>query len=143
MKISSFAAPVPRLTDGLTRKQADRVLEARPVRRVPEVDPADIKAAWDYLFEARKRMGPGGAIGATRLAHLCKPGANVQAVFYRSQMLALVARMIQTQQLAPNEAGTLEMKVFKAAAKMPLEWMGERGREGLPFDVEKFLQQCA
>jgi hypothetical protein len=49
--------------------------------------------------------------------------------------------LIQTQQLAPNSDGSLDMRVFKAAAKMPLEWMGEGVREGLPFDVEKFLQQ--
>ena len=104
------------------------------------MDPEDLKAVWDFSFE----VGPGGAIDIILFERLCKPGADVQAVCYRSQMLSLVAMLIQTEQLAPSSDGTLDMKVFKAAAKMPLEWT-EIGvvREGFPFDVEKFLQQCA
>jgi hypothetical protein len=111
-----------------------------PGTQVPEVNPEDLKTVW----EAFKQMGPGAQIDVIIFERLCKPGADVQAVCYRAQMMSLVARLIQTQQLAPNKDGSLDMKVFKAAAKMPLEWI-ETGvvREGLPFDVEKFLQQCA
>lgn len=114
-----------------------------PGTQVPEVDPEDLKTVWQFI-----EMGPEPAqIEITSFERVFKrhfrPGADFQALFYRAQMMSLVAMTIQTQQLAPNEAGTLDMKVFTAMAKIPLEWMGEGVREESPFDVERFLQQCA
>jgi hypothetical protein len=119
-----------------------------PGTPVPEVDPEDLKGVWDFLAKLRAKSGeraPQIACEPGLFERLCKlkPSADVQAVCYRVQMMSLVAMLIQTQQLAPNEAGTLDMKVFTAMAKIPLEWMGEGVREELPFDVERFLQQCA
>jgi len=91
---------------------------------VPEVDPEDLKTVWRFFKPQIGGHAP--RVGFERLLkRLCKPGADLQALRYRAWMMSLVAMIIQTQQLAPDEAGTLDMKVFTAMAKIPLEWMGE------------------
>jgi hypothetical protein len=37
--------------------------------------------------------------------------------------------------------GELTETVFKTAAKIPMEWIGENLRHGLPFDVEDFMRR--
>jgi hypothetical protein len=141
--IRHAAEAVDRWTDKELAARERHHFGGKPGTPVPEVDPEDLKAVWDYSAETRKGKGPNGAISIRFFERLCKPGADVQAICYRSSMIGLLATFLQPQQLTPNEAGTLDMKVFKAAAKMPLEWMGEGVRKELPFDVEKFLQRCA
>ena len=80
----------------------------KPGTAVPEVNPEHLKAVWDCA----SKLGPGGAIDTIIFERHCKPGADVQAICYRWQMLGLVSMMIQTQQLTPNADGTLDMKVF-------------------------------
>jgi hypothetical protein len=39
--------------------------------------------------------------------------------------------------------GELTETVFKSAAKIPMEWIGENLRHGLPFDVEDFMRRVS
>ena len=138
MNVDKFIRDAAQAVDRWTDKELSSPpsFGGKPGTPVPEVDPEDLKVVWEVC----KQMGPGAAIDTIIFERLCKPGADVQAVCHRSRMLCLVAMLIQTQQLAPNKDGTLDMKVFKAAAKVPLEWM-ETGvvKE---FDVESFFKLC-
>ena len=110
----------------------------KPGEPVPEVDPDDLKTIWNVQQELQ-----GGAIDPEIYRRLCKPGANIEATCYRAQLLALTARFIATEQLAPDNEGMLDGGVFRAAATVPMEWP-EVGvvRQGFPFDVEHFLRLC-
>lgn len=117
---------------------------------VPEVDAEDVKAVWQQYREVEKNHpGRQVAIGLELLKNFCKPGANIEAVFYRHAQLHLL-KMIAEQNVIPQLSldsittnGEFKDSAFEAIAKVPMQWMGEGPRQGLPFDVEKFLQLCS
>lgn len=105
---------------------------------VPAVDPEDVKAVRqitkDILARSRAR-----AIGAEIFKQAYKPGADMEAVAYRSRLIWIV------NQLTPGQLERFsEDALCRAAAKVPAEWMGVGiMRQGLPFDVDEFLRLCA
>lgn len=102
---------------------------------VPEVDPSDIRAAWEVGQEVKKdHPGKNVGIGVDVFQHACKPGANIPAVTYRAGMTAMFLRH------APELKEKLDA-VFLAAATIPMEWIGEGVREGLPFDADDFIRR--
>ena len=111
-----------------------------PGEAVPEVDPDDLKAFWQEgggLHASR----PGYAVGFEHMKAICKPGANAQAVCYRSSMIWVLNRVVQ-EQLAPwIKDEEVSAAVFEAIATIPMEWLGPTVREGLPFDVEEFFRR--
>lgn len=120
------------------------IFGGKPGEPVPEVDPEDVKIAWQFGKDAQDRH-PGGnvAIGFEVMKRVLKPGADIPAVGYRSMLIWLTSqiapgqleRFVQDSQ--PNDS------VFRAAAKVPLEWVGEgTPRKGLPFDMNEFLRLC-
>jgi hypothetical protein len=57
-------------------------------------------------------------------------------------MIDMTAKLIATEHLAGIN-GTLDDKVYNAAATVPMEWMGVGiVRQALPFDLEEFLRLC-
>jgi hypothetical protein len=52
----------------------------KPGESVPEVDPEDLKALWRFCEEQQAHSV---AAGVDVLKSVCKPGANVEAKWYR------------------------------------------------------------
>lgn len=70
----------------------------------------------------------------------CKPGANVEAVYYRSTLIWFMSFMAPED---PRFVGQPSDGVFHAADNVPAEWMGVGiVRDGPPFDVDEFLRLC-
>ena len=117
----------------------------QPGEPVPEVDPEDLKATWEFHQELQaEHPGEQVWIDASLDQSICKPGADIQAVGYRSSMIWIMTQ-IAPEQIAPFlNQGQPTDAVFRAAAKVRLEWMGVRiEREGPPFEVNEFLSLCA
>jgi hypothetical protein len=71
------------------------------------------------------------------------PGANIPAVGYRTTLIWMMTEFAG-EQIAPFlQNGKPTNGVFRAAAKIPLEWMGVGiVRQGPPFDVNEFVRLC-
>jgi hypothetical protein len=111
---------------------------------VPAVDPDDVKTVWQIGRQTQaSHPGKNVAVGFDLMRQACKPGADVEAVAYR-ESLAWLIDQIAPEQLAPfMREGQPDDAVFRAAAKVPTEWMGVGVvREGPPFDVNEFLRLC-
>jgi hypothetical protein len=87
--------------------------------------------------------GQNVAVGLDLMKQACKPEADIQAVSCRASLLWMMSQ-IAPEQIAPfMRDGQPDDSVFRAAAKIPVEWMGVGiVREGPPFDVNEFLRLC-
>lgn len=113
----------------------------KPGELVPTVDPDDIKSVWKLGKEAEVRGAK--AIGDSIIMQACKPGANSGAVFYRTSLLWTMNHIAPEQLALFTRDGQPDDAVFRAAAKVPTEWMGAGVvRQGPPFDVNEFLKLC-
>ena len=117
----------------------------RPGEPVPEVNPEDVKTVWAMQSEAQKRHG-----GITRrvFEHVLPAGTDIDAVCYRARQLGLV-NLILNDDLAQkhlpaswHRVTRVDDVVFRATAKIPMEWIGGGVRQGLPFDINEFLRLC-
>jgi len=113
-----------------------------PGEPVPEVDLEDLKTIWQMARDLQARhTGQNVAIGFEVMKAVCKPGANAQAVWYRSSMIWVLNQFAQ-EQLAPwVKDGELSDAVFRTMATIPMEWVGHTELEGLPFDIERFFRE--
>jgi hypothetical protein len=111
----------------------------KPGDLVPVVAPADLKALWTYSQDLRAENPTGGVgTGIEIFRQMCSPGANTGAVWYRCQMLGLLAMMLESAWVG----GKLTEAAFTVAAQMELKRMGFGvAQKGLPFDVGEFLGQ--
>jgi hypothetical protein len=116
----------------------------KPGEPVPAVDPEDVKTVWQIGRDVQaNHPGQNVAVGADLMKHACKPGANIDAVSYRSSLVWLVNQIAPEQLARFTREGQPDDAVFHAAAKVPAEWMGVgMVRESLPFDVNEFLRLC-
>ena len=114
-----------------------------PGEPVPEVDPEDLKAVWQFQREVETKHGSQGAIGIDLMKQVCAPGADIQAIYYRTTFTWMTTQ-IAPEQIAPfTRDGQPTDSVFRVAAKVPLEWMGVGiVRQGPPFDVNEFVRLC-
>ena len=113
---------------------------------VPEVDPDDLKALWCARHERQAQAPHAGehAMSLDVAQQICKPGADVYAVFYRLGFLWLMTQFVPDQIAAFTKEGQPIDAAFRAAAKVPAEWMGVGiVREGPPFDVNEFVRLCS
>lgn len=111
---------------------------------VPEVDPEDLKALWKQGRELQARHpGQHVAIGFDAMKAVCKPGANAEAIWYRSSMIWVLSQFAQ-EQIAPwIKDEEVSDAVFRVMAAIPLEWVGHTEREGLPFDFEEVCRRLS
>jgi hypothetical protein len=115
-----------------------------PGEPVPEVNPEDIKATWQFQREIEARNpGQQVATGMGLVEQLCSPGANIPAVGYRAALIWMMTQF-EPEKIAPFlQNGQPTDGVFRAAAKVPMEWMGAGiVRQGLPFDPNEFVRLC-
>jgi len=96
---------------------------------VPQVDPEDVKAAWEVGRDMERRH-PGGqyAIGVRVFEAACNPGANIPAVCYRGMMLGTVTRHAQEQVSPWLKQGKPDDVVFRAIAQVPMEFYAPGAR---------------
>jgi hypothetical protein len=115
-----------------------------PGEPVPAVDPDDVKTVWQIGRDAQgNHLGHNVAVGVDLMKHVCKPGANIEAVSYRSSLLWLMTQIASEQLARFTREGQPDDAVFRAAAKVSAEWMGVGiVREGPPFDVNEFMRLC-
>ena len=113
-----------------------------PGEPVPEVDPDDLKTFWQLASDLQARSpGQHVAIGLEATKTALKPGANAEAIFYRTSMIWLLNQFAQAQLGPWLEGEQVGDAVFRTIATIPMEWIGHTEREGLPFDVEDFFHR--
>ena len=106
-----------------------------PGEPVPEVDPEDLKKFWQMARDLQARhAGQNVGIGFEAMKAVCKPGANAQAVWYRSSMIWVLKQLASWV-----KEGEISDAVFRTMATIPMEWIGHTERQGLPFDVDRFF----
>ncbi len=114
----------------------------KPGEPVPEVDPKDIKAVWKvYRDVAKKHPGERAeqvAVGSEFLERVCKPGANIWAVWYRNAMLHTLTAWEELSPWIKN--GELDDALFRAAATIPMKWAEVGQRLDFP-DEQDFLRR--
>jgi hypothetical protein len=107
---------------------------------VPQVDASDVKAVWDMQQDVKKsHPAGGGATGVEVFKAHCKPGANISAITYRANMIWMLQH-VSPEIIDPLIQEKLDA-VFLAAAEIPMEWIGENGRKGFPFDPDDFVRR--
>ncbi len=110
---------------------------------VPAVNPGDLKKVWQLFIDFQARNpSQSGSIGSTVYESVCSPGADVEAVWFRASMLAMMTKMMPEMLAQWTHDGELDDVVFEVAATFPMKQM-QVGvvRQGPPFDVEEFLKQ--
>ena len=115
-----------------------------PGEPVAEVDPDDLKTIWQKARKLQSRLpGQNVAMSSDMMKAICKPGADTDAVWYRSNMIWVLNQFAQ-EQLAPwVKDEEVSDAVFQTIAAIPMEWVGNTEREGLPFDVEEFFRRLS
>ncbi len=117
-------------------------LWGEPGTPVPQVDIADLKAVWKKGREVQRgHEGQHVGIGIRVLEQVCSVGAEVKAVAYRANMLALLVRSAQPQLADSINNDEPSEALFKAFAQVRMEWLAV-GVEyhGLPIDEEDFAR---
>ncbi len=106
---------------------------------VPVVDVADMKVMWAH-GQKLKAQHPGGvAVEVGIWKQLCSPGADIQAVAYRCQMLGLLEMMLR----AAWTGGELSVNALKVAARIDFTgWWSASLRTGSRSIWRDFLQKC-
>jgi hypothetical protein len=103
-------------------------------QEVDKVDPADLRAVWN-LMEDMDKQGT-QAISLEIYERVCRPGADVQSVWYRVSMIAMLCKVL------PGFDPTDTM--FKVAANFPMKKMPVGvPQQGPPFDLKEFIAQVA
>ena len=110
----------------------------KPGEPVPEVDPEDLKEVWKMTRDHRQT-----GFGAATEAQSDKSPAIQQEIGYRASLLSAMPQLAPDEFARFTKDGELQDCVFRAAAKVRMEWMGEGPRPHLPFDVREFLKLCA
>jgi len=117
--------------------------EGSPGEPVPEVDPEDLKTLWQEQQEIEARHpGKQVAIGRGLAEQICRPGADIPALGYRVSMLWLLSQIAKERFAVFAKDGQPIDAAFRAAAKVPVKWMGEGLCTQAPFDVDEFLRLC-
>jgi hypothetical protein len=115
----------------------------KPGEPVPAVDPDDVKTVWQIGRDIEVNHPKCGAVGVNVMKQACKPGADVEAVFYRATFTWLISQIAPEHLARFTREGQPDDAVFRAAAKVPAEWMGVGiVRQGPPFDLNEFLRLC-
>ena len=127
-----------------TREDLPSIL-GKPGEPVAEVDPDDLKTFWQEIryFQARDQArDPSQHVSfGIEAKAIAKPVANFEEVWYRSMMLRILTEEAQEQFAPWIKDEEVSDVVFRTMATIPMEWIGNTEREGLPFDVEEFFRR--
>ncbi len=116
----------------------------QPGTAVPEVDAADVAATWKVMEDVRKCHPNGGvSIDIGLFKQVCKDGADVKAIAFRSMMVSALRFCAQDQWEGLTKSGDLPEQAFLATARVPMQWISFRVRmDSLPFDPELFFRMA-
>ena len=90
---------------------------------MPEVEPEELKAIWQMARDLQARhTDQNVGIGFEAMKAVCKPGANAQAVWYRSSMIWVLNQFAQEQMASWIEEGRFRMLSFERW--QPFRWNG-------------------
>jgi hypothetical protein len=121
-------------------------MSTRPIfgklgQAVPEVDPSDLKAAFHAAINAGTKT-----VGIGAFVPVCKPGADLEAVSYRTMLLGGFIHMVQMR-LAPPwiKEGQPDDVVFKEAAQIPMTFVvgGSSPQGQRPVDFDDLLRRIS
>jgi len=103
---------------------------------VPAVDPADLKTAWNLVYQTKKERPGVIAIGRGLWEQVLSPGADVDAITFRAAMLDLIFKhhAAELGNLQPTDAAVLSVM-----SDFPLRWLQPGGKP--PFDPHKFISR--
>jgi hypothetical protein len=110
---------------------------------VPSVGAADLKSVWAMQNDMQANVpGKQISIGGELYKRACSAGADVRSVFTRVSQLRVLQMM---GMLAPwTQGDAVDDAVFKVAATFPMTRMRPGVvYDGLPFDLQEFLDQVA
>ena len=118
-----------------------------PGEAVLQVDPADIKEAWEVSEEERKMRETAGITGLHAVAGGFQSLSlseseieNRKAVGYRTSLL--LALIGYGEGFAPwIEKGQPNEVFIRTMAEIPMEWMKPGVTHGQPFDEEEFMRR--
>jgi hypothetical protein len=107
----------------------------------PAVDPADLLSVWKLSRNVPSSVaGQQTAIDMELYQNVCRPGADVFAVWYRSSLLGLMAGPMRL--LGPwMHGGELDEAAFPVMAVFPMKTPGPGVQEALPLDVAALLKE--
>lgn len=129
---------------GKNVQQQPPPLREEPRGPVPEVDPEDLRTLWREQHELQARhAGEHVAIAMDVAQQMCKPGADIEAVFYRSSMIWLLSQFAKEKFAPWITDKQVSDVVFRTMSKIPMEWLGHTPRRDLPFDVEEFFRRVS
>lgn len=113
-----------------------------PGTAVPEADPADVAAVWKVMEDIRKRHPNGGvAVGIGILQRVCKDGADVKAIAFRSMMVSALRVCAPDQWKRLTKDGELTEQALLATARVPMQWISfDEQMDSLPFEPEAFFK---
>jgi hypothetical protein len=137
-----------------------QLFPGQPGEPVPEVDPEDIKAVGRAYQDAAKDNPGLRGLDLRVLERVCKPGADIHAVYYRQASLDLLRLLsspsqqklseVAQQQFSEFQAritalmtdGAFRDAAFRAIAKVPMKWPGVGIVRQDPHFLEEFLKLC-
>jgi hypothetical protein len=108
---------------------------------VPAVKPDDLRNVWKLFRDVQARNpGQGAVIGNRIYESVCSPGADVESVWFRASMLAMLTQMQPELLVEWIHDGQPDDVVFEVASAFPIEKMRTGVvRQGPPLDVEEFV----
>jgi hypothetical protein len=108
---------------------------------VHPVDSADLLSVWKLSHEISSSLeGQPVSVSMGTYERACRPGADIQAVWYRTSVLALMAGPMKLLDNWTHD-GKLDEDVFRVMADFSVKNMGPGAHQGLPLDVKEFLKQ--
>lgn len=109
---------------------------------VPTVNVADFKSVWAIYQDIESRH-PRGTVGVDSgvIEQVCSPGADIRAVTYRCGMLQILEMVRGDLLVTWKQNGQFQDAVFRIAARIPMNWIGEGMSQSLPFDVDAFFEE--
>ena len=114
----------------------------KPGEAVPEVDPGDVKTVWQMGRDLQANLpGQRVSIDFGVLKAACKPGANIEAAWFRASVISVIDHVPLPQCAELTKDGYSEA-IFRVAAKIPMEWIGPRPGTRQPFNLAEFLRLC-
>jgi len=131
---------------------------------VPAVDPADLRAVYEYGHHTAAKAGRHLSIGHSVYEQLCAPGADSLIVWYRSSMMSLAVQTLRApitdaelQSMPPDapvpfrkipqtlcddlNLSPLPDYVFEVFAQFPITGIPKGGMQGLPVDFPALISE--
>lgn len=97
---------------------------------------ADLRAVWNMTHETSAKLGAQILLDRRMFEQVCSPGADVEAVWYRTSMLWMLSTVLPKFEVTDA--------AFEIAATFPMKKMKVGVVYNEPtFDLQEFMKQVA